>query len=112
MSDTAANPPPASTDAPSKEEKKADATVTIILIVFLGIWIIISIWAVIKSLLCTGKSGSTGEKILGVVIAFFMGPFYFLYLYANKNYCMDEVIQMPATAAAATAFGGNKRKNK
>ncbi len=105
-------PPAESKDTASAETNKANTTTTIILLVFFGIWIIFSIWAIIKSLLCTGKSGSTGEKILGVVIAFFMGPFYFLYLYANKNYCMDDVMQMPAAAAATTAFGGNKRKHK
>jgi hypothetical protein len=81
---------------------------TIILVVFLIVWFIISIWAIIKSLLCTGKSGTTAEKVLGIVIAFFLGPFYFLYLYANKNYCLDEAALPPAEPQVA--FGGRKHK--
>jgi len=81
-----------------QEEPKMSSAGALVLIVVLVFLAIISIWAIIKSLLCTGKSGSTAEKVLGIVIAFFLGPFYFLYLYANKNYCMDEE---PVAAAAA-----------
>jgi hypothetical protein len=42
--------------------------------------------------MCFGKSGSTAEKIFGVVIAFFTGPFYLLYLNFNEGYCNDEEI--------------------
>lgn len=89
-------------------QPQLSSAATIILVVFLIIWFIISIWAIIKSLLCTGQSGTTAEKVLGIVIAFFLGPFYFLYLYANKNYCLDEAASPPAQPPVA--FGGRKYK--
>lgn len=97
MSDTSTQQPQTQNTVQPKDEppkmSSAGAIVLIIVLVFLAI---ISIWAIIKSLLCTGKSGTTAEKVLGIAIAFFLGPFYFLYLYANKDYCMDEA----PTAAA------------
>lgn len=90
-------------------DPKASQTSIILLLIFLGIWFIISLWAVIKSLLCTGKSGTTAEKVLGVVIAFFLGPFYFLYQYANKNYCLDEPTMPEQNIMPAV---GGRRKHK
>ena len=50
----------------------------------------LTIYCLVKSFMCFGKSGSTAEKIFGVVIAFFTGPFYLLYLNFNEGYCKDE----------------------
>jgi hypothetical protein len=83
---TTATPAPATAPA---QESKMDGTVLIILLVFLGIWLIAHVWAIIKSLLCFGKSGTLTERIFGFVLAFFMGPLYFIYLYADKEYCND-----------------------
>ncbi len=96
MTDTSTQPQQQPQQQPTNEPPKMSSAGAIGLIIVLVFLAIISIWAIIKSLLCTGKSGTTAEKVLGVVIAFFLGPFYFLYLYANKNYCMDET---PAAAA-------------
>ncbi len=55
--------------------------------IFLIIWMIIGIIAFITSLFCFGFSGSTIEKIIGLILAIFFGPLYFIYFYLNKNYC-------------------------
>jgi hypothetical protein len=55
--------------------------------------------------MCFGKSGSTGEKIFGVIIAFFTGPFYLLYLNFNEGYCKDE-----ETPVAPAMVGGRKKQ--
>lgn len=55
--------------------------------IFIAIWIIIGVIAFVYSLICIGRSGSTLEKALGVVIAMFLGPFYFLYLALEQGYC-------------------------
>jgi len=58
-----------------------------------GIWIFIFIWAIIgfiafiMSLVCFGKSGSTLDKILGLLLAVFFGPFYFIFYAFNGSYC-------------------------
>ena len=69
-------------DHDDDETEKDKKIVTITFIIFLAIgviWAFLTIFAVIKSITCAAKTkeGSTG--ILGVVIAFFFGPFYFLY---------------------------------
>ena len=86
----------------------------IILIIFLIIFAIVSIYCVIKSLMCFGKSGSTAEKIIGVLIAFFTGPFYLLYLNFNTGYCDDESAMPSAMFSSPTPsaqqMGGRRRK--
>jgi len=57
------------------------------LIIFFIIWIISSIIAFIYSLVCFGKSGSVLDKIIGLLLAIFFGPFYFIYLYNYGVYC-------------------------
>lgn len=55
--------------------------------IFVIIWITIGIIAFIVSLFCFEFSGSMSEKIIGLLLAIFFGPFYFIYFYLNKNYC-------------------------
>ncbi len=76
-------------------------------LLFLGIFVIVSIYCLVKSLICFGKSGSTGEKIFGVIIAFFTGPFYLLYLNFNEGYCKDE----ETPVAPATPMVGGRKKH-
>ena len=85
------------------------ATGGIILIIFIIIFIIVSIYCLVKSLMCFGKSGSTAEKVIGVLIAFFTGPFYLLYLNFNTGYCEDEEA-MPPAMPSSQQMGGRRRK--
>ncbi len=57
------------------------------LLVFLVVWIILGIIAFIMSIACFGFSGSMAEKVIGLLLACFFGPFYWLYFYFNKSYC-------------------------
>ena len=54
---------------------------------FVLIWAIMGIAAFIASLVCFGRSGTVGEKFLGLILAFFLGPFYWLYFFLNPDYC-------------------------
>ena len=49
--------------------------------------IVASIGALIYSLICFGYEGSSTDKIIGLLIAFFLGPFYWIFYYWNPNYC-------------------------
>ena len=120
----------AATTAPAAAATTAPATATtetttatiapnftaggIILIIFLIIFAIVSIYCLIKSLMCFGKSGSTAEKVIGVLIAFFTGPFYLLYLNFNAGYCEDESPMfsspMPSPMPSSQQMGGRRRK--
>ena len=90
----------------------------IILIIFLIIFAMLGLYSIIKSLMCFGKSGSTAEKVIGVLIAFFTGPFYLLYLNFNTGYCEDESpmfsspmpSSMPSSMPSAQQMGGRRRK--
>ena len=59
----------------------------IVFITFLGLWVIFAIVGFILSLVCLGYSGSVGEKVLGIIIALALGPFYFLYYFSDAGYC-------------------------
>lgn len=72
------------------QKKKAGSAITagvVIYVILLILWVLLGLAAFIASLVCFGYSGSLTEKILGLVIAFMIGPFYWFYFYFNKNYC-------------------------
>jgi hypothetical protein len=56
--------------------------------IFFAIWVLAGLVAFIYSLFCFGRSGTTLDKFIGLLIAFFTGPFYFLYLRFNGAYCL------------------------
>ena len=58
-----------------------------IFIVFIFLWMLFGFIAFIYSLFCFSRSGSTFDKFIGLLIAFFTGPFFFLYLRYNSAYC-------------------------
>lgn len=51
------------------------------------IWIISGFTAFIASLICLFYNSSVGDKIAGLIMALFAGPFYWLYYIYNMNYC-------------------------
>jgi hypothetical protein len=56
-------------------------------LVFMIIWVVTGLAAFFASIMCFGRSGTTGEKFLGLLLAFFLGPFYWLYFFLNPDYC-------------------------
>jgi hypothetical protein len=64
-------------------------------LLFVIAWVVGGIAAIIMSLVCFGFSGTTTEKVLGLLLAFFLGPLYFIFYAVNKNYCRS----MPTTVA-------------
>lgn len=55
--------------------------------IFFIIWVILGICAFIYSLVCFNKSGTNIDKVVGLLISIFFGPFYFIYLLLNTAYC-------------------------
>jgi hypothetical protein len=51
------------------------------------IWIISGVAAFIASFVCLFYSSSVGDKMAGLVMALFAGPFYWLFYIYNSNYC-------------------------
>lgn len=63
------------------------------LLVFGTLWTIFGIIGFVMSLICFGYSGSTGEKLFGLLASIMMGPFYFIYYFSSGTYCK----KMPST---------------
>ena len=58
------------------------------LIVLLSlIWAIAGIAAFISSIVCVFYNGTIGDKFIGLIIAMFLGPFYWFFYIYNLNYC-------------------------
>ena len=55
--------------------------------IFVSLWALAGLAAFIYSLYCFTKSGTTAEKILGLILALIAGPFYFIYVAVYKAYC-------------------------
>ena len=59
----------------------------IITIILVSIWIIIGLAAFITSLFCFARNGTLIDKIVGLALAIFFGPFYFLFYAFKLDYC-------------------------
>ena len=63
------------------------ALLVILLLVGIIVWVVAGVWALVMSLICFGRSGSGVEKVVGIVLAWLIGPFYWLYFAYNTSYC-------------------------
>lgn len=50
-------------------------------------WVFLGILGFLWSIICFGKSGDLGYKIVALLLAVFFGPLYWLFFYSVKNYC-------------------------
>lgn len=55
--------------------------------VFVILWVFVGLAAFIMSLVCFGRSGSTVQHIIGLLLSIFFGPFYWIYYFAASSYC-------------------------
>ncbi len=51
------------------------------------IWLLAGIIGFIMSLVCCFYNGTTTDKFVGILLAWILGPFYWLYYIYNSNYC-------------------------
>jgi hypothetical protein len=54
---------------------------------FIILWFIIGFIAFITSILCFLRSGTICEKIIGLILAILLGPFYFIFFIFRDGYC-------------------------
>lgn len=66
---------------------------SVLIFTFAILWFTFGLVGFILALVCFGYSGSTGEKIMGLVIALALGPWFFLYYFSSGSYCK----RMPPT---------------
>lgn len=56
-------------------------------LVIVFIWVLVGLAAFIASLVCFGRSGTTAQHVIGLVVSVFFGPFYWIYFFVAKDYC-------------------------
>ncbi len=56
-------------------------------LLFVLVWVLGGLAAMIMSIVCFGYSGSATDKVVGLALAFFLGPLYFIFYAVNKDYC-------------------------
>jgi len=76
-------------DETNGNQKWKSVFIAIAIIIF--VWVLAGLAAFIASLVCFGLSGSTAEKMIGVMLAILVGPFYWIYFAVNKKYCRKIV---------------------
>ena len=71
----------------NKYENNRSKKSIIALYIFVLLWGLLGLIAFIMSLICFGRSGTLIEKIIGLLLAIFFGPLYFIFYIFNKSYC-------------------------
>ena len=70
----------------NKKEEEETATVQI-LGIFMFVWITLGLSALVWSIYCFGKTGSMLQKFIGLLMAVFFGPLFFLMYKFSPTYC-------------------------
>ena len=73
------------------KEETTDTIFTSILfwwrLILLIIWVFAGILGFLASLICLFYNSTLGDKIAGLILGLFAGPFYWLFYIYNMNYC-------------------------
>jgi hypothetical protein len=68
-----------------EDDKKNPTKIVITIIIF--IWAILGIAGFIMSIVCFGRSGTTTQHVVGLLLAIFFGPIYWIFYFAVPDYC-------------------------
>lgn len=85
---------------------KTAVTVASVWFVVAVIWGVVGLAGLITSFVCLGMEGGTSVKVGGVLMAVFLGPFYWIYfgvLKSQKTYCMKKVVAAAEEVASTVA---------
>lgn len=88
-------------------KKTINKTVSIFILIVISLWLVFGFIAFIYSLKCFKYNSTLVEKMVGLFLAIFTGPFYFLYLKYNINYCRKHVIKddlIPTSSSSNSNF--------
>lgn len=58
------------------------------LMILLAVWVVAGLIAFIMSIVCMGRSGTMAQHIIGILLAIFLGPCYWIYYALSKSYCV------------------------
>lgn len=84
-------PPPPPTN---KKTTTAATGYAITMIVLSVAWALLGFIAFVWSLVCFSatRSGNTSSKVIGLLIAMILGPFYWVYFLVRKDYCRTSSV--------------------
>ena len=73
----------------SKDDKDKDkkSPGKIVIMILAIIWIILGIAGFIMSIICFGRTGSITQHIVGLLLAIFFGPFFWIFYFFVPDYC-------------------------
>lgn len=62
-------------------------TIMIMSFVLTVLWIFVGLAAFVMSLICLGRTGTTAQHVIGILLSVFFGPFYWIYYFVASSYC-------------------------
>ena len=71
----------------TQEFSEEGKTTVQVIAIFIFAWIILGLIALVWSIYCFGKSGSIFQKIIGMLLAMFTGPLFFILYKYSPTYC-------------------------
>jgi len=71
----------------TQEFSEEGKTTVQVIAIFIFAWIILGLIALVWSIYCFGKSGSIFQKIVGILLAVFTGPLFFILYKYSPTYC-------------------------
>jgi hypothetical protein len=86
-----------------EEEAKEVAKIGVTAAIIFVIWSLIGLAAFVMSIVCFGRSGTTGQHVVGLLLAMFFGPFYWIFYGVSPDYCNK------ISAPMIPRFGGKRK---
>ena len=72
---------------PQYEEQEKKSPGKIIIMILVAVWVILGIAGIIMSIVCFGRSGSTSQHVVGLLLAILFGPIYWIFYFVVPDYC-------------------------
>ena len=69
------------------QEKDNKSSLKIVISIIIAIWVILGITGFIMSIVCFGRSGTTTQHVVGLLLSIFFGPIYWIFYLAVPDYC-------------------------
>ena len=79
--------PPVAPDTKTVAPNANTKTTIQIAALFIFAWTVLGLVAFVWSLFCFKKAGTTEQKVLGLLLALFIGPLFFIYYKYSPSYC-------------------------
>jgi hypothetical protein len=70
-----------------KDSALSGGGLVIVVILLLILWLVGGLSGLIMSFVCLGYSGNPGQHLGGILLALFLGPFYWLLYAFSPGYC-------------------------